>query len=236
RSTRSRARSARGPERSSPPAIRRGRWRRRRWGRWRLRSRPRRRAGSPPAPTLRRGARRWRRSVEARRCSRARARSPRRRSRRHRARGGSAWSVWARAERWAGAAGRRSPQWDAGEGAVLPSLRWAGARRLCALLLTHDDGDHTGGAQAVLRGVGVGGRWAPAPRPGVPGPLERYAARGLTRGDSLVVGPLVRVLWPPPADSVASAGGDPDQALARRGGNAAALALAGGEGAARGVL
>src|SRR5262249_32538609 len=56
---------------------------------------------------------------------------------------------------WLVDTGPRSPHWDAGEGAVLPFLRWAGVRELRAVALTHDDGDHTGGAAAVQRGVRV---------------------------------------------------------------------------------
>ena len=52
---------------------------------------------------------------------------------------------------WLVDAGPRTARWDAGEGSVLPFLRWAGVRRLERLVVTHDDGDHTGGAFAVRR-------------------------------------------------------------------------------------
>lgn len=45
---------------------------------------------------------------------------------------------------------------DSGERLVVPALRALGVARLDALLLTHDDSDHTGGAQSVLDSVEVG--------------------------------------------------------------------------------
>lgn len=53
-------------------------------------------------------------------------------------------------------AGPRSQTYDAGARRVLPFLRAHGARRLEALVLTHPDLDHIGGALAVLRGMPVG--------------------------------------------------------------------------------
>ncbi|MDX1566845.1 MAG: ComEC/Rec2 family competence protein [Longimicrobiales bacterium] len=53
--------------------------------------------------------------------------------------------------------GPRSPTFDAGDRRVLPYLRRAGVRRLEALILTHPDLDHIGGAPAVLRGMEVAG-------------------------------------------------------------------------------
>jgi competence protein ComEC len=52
-----------------------------------------------------------------------------------------------------GPAGREG---DAGERRVLPFLRAHGARRLEALVLTHPDADHIGGAASVVRGIPVG--------------------------------------------------------------------------------
>ncbi|MFP3948133.1 MAG: ComEC/Rec2 family competence protein, partial [Longimicrobiales bacterium] len=53
--------------------------------------------------------------------------------------------------------GPRSRDFDAGARRVLPFLRRAGVGRLEALILTHPDLDHIGGAPAVLRGLEVGG-------------------------------------------------------------------------------
>ena len=52
-------------------------------------------------------------------------------------------------------AGGRSPSFDAGEERVLPLLRRNNIRTLDALLVTHADIDHAGGAGAVLRGLHV---------------------------------------------------------------------------------
>jgi competence protein ComEC len=142
---------------------------------------------------------------------------------------GDALALCGRDGWWLVDAGPRSAHWDAGEGSVLPFLRWAGVRELRALVLTHDDGDHTGGARAVLRGTRVNAVFASAPRPGVAGPGRRYGARTLGRGDTLRIPPGARVLWPPRPDEA-------DEGLARRGDNAAALVLEAGEGRARALL
>lgn len=130
---------------------------------------------------------------------------------------------------WLVDAGPRSPRWDAGEGAVLPFMRWAGVRDLAVLVLTHDDGDHTGGAPAVGRSLRVRRVAASAPRPGVPGPGERFHAQVFARGDTLRVTPLVRVLWPPSV-------GESGDAIARRGDNAASLVLEVGDSRGRALL
>jgi competence protein ComEC len=128
---------------------------------------------------------------------------------------------------WLVDTGPRSPHWDAGEGAVLPFLRWAGVRRLEAVALTHDDGDHTGGARAVRRGIGVHHWFGPVPRADVPGPSARLGLSGLARGDTLPVALRARVLWPP-------VDGTPGVAL--HGDNSASLVLELGEGRARALL
>jgi competence protein ComEC len=49
------------------------------------------------------------------------------------------------------------PEADSGERIVAPALRALGVARLDALVLTHDDSDHIGGALSVLESVEVGG-------------------------------------------------------------------------------
>ncbi|GGA74413.1 DNA internalization-related competence protein ComEC/Rec2 [Arenimonas soli] len=50
---------------------------------------------------------------------------------------------------------------DFGEAAVLPALRAHGVRRIDALVLSHGDNDHAGGADAVRAGLPVGRTFAP---------------------------------------------------------------------------
>ena len=105
-------------------------------------------------------------------------------------------------------AGVRSPYVDEGERTVLPHLDRFGIGRLDALVLTHADADHIGGAASVLRAVPVGrlvvnGRggetdlWAEVVRTadslGVP-------VRVAEAGDTLALDPAVRlrVLGPTP--------------------------------------
>jgi competence protein ComEC len=71
--------------------------------------------------------------------------------------------------------------------------------------------------------------FGPAPRPGVPGPCVRFGARPLARGDTLARSPLALVRWPPLP-------GEPDEAITRRGDNAASLVLELGEDPARALL
>jgi competence protein ComEC len=130
---------------------------------------------------------------------------------------------------WLVDTGPRSPRWDAGESAVLPFLRWAGVRRLERVILTHDDGDHTGGFAALRRGIAFAQAFGPAPRAGVPGPCARLGLGALTRGDTLPGTPHARVLWPP-RDRDDSAG------LARRGDNASSVVLELGDADARVLL
>ncbi|WP_207401580.1 DNA internalization-related competence protein ComEC/Rec2 [Phytopseudomonas dryadis] len=52
-------------------------------------------------------------------------------------------------------AGPRVGDFDSGERVVLPSLRALDVRRLDLLLLSHADNDHSGGAEAVARGLPV---------------------------------------------------------------------------------
>lgn len=142
---------------------------------------------------------------------------------------GDALAIASEGRWWLVDAGPRTARWDAGEGSVLPFLRWAGVRRLERLIVTHDDGDHTGGAPAVRRSLLVKETLAPCELPGVRGPAWRFAARTLASGDALPGTPACRVLWPPRPGTV-------DEALARRGDNAAALVLEVGEGRGRALL
>lgn len=52
--------------------------------------------------------------------------------------------------------GPRTPRGDAGRDRVVPYLLGRGARRLEALILTHPDADHIGGAEAVMDAFQVG--------------------------------------------------------------------------------
>jgi competence protein ComEC len=120
---------------------------------------------------------------------------------------------------------------------VLPFLRWAGVRRLEALALTHDDGDHTGGAGATARGVGIARRWAPPSYPGLPGPGPRFGAGEAARGDTLHRDPRVVVLWPPRArDALADTGAAPPVPTLTSADNAVGLVLEVGVGAGRVLL
>ena len=56
---------------------------------------------------------------------------------------------------------------NAGERVVLPALRGLGLSRLDALVLSHSDIDHVGGAAAVLEGMRVGVTWAGEPVAGI---------------------------------------------------------------------
>jgi competence protein ComEC len=124
---------------------------------------------------------------------------------------------------WLVDAGPRTPGMDAGASVVLPFLRWAGVRHLETVALTHDHGDHVGGAQAVIGGLGVGGVSAPPILPGVPGPVARFGGRSFGRGDTLSLAPLAVVRWPPRDTGLANP-------------NLASLVIELGEGAGRALL
>ncbi|MDE0473881.1 MAG: DNA internalization-related competence protein ComEC/Rec2 [Gammaproteobacteria bacterium] len=79
--------------------------------------------------------------------------------------------------------GPRSRTFDSGERIVAPYLRRRGAARLEALILTHPDLDHIGGANAVLSELDVRrvlDPGVPAARPAYVAALERAQARGAT--------------------------------------------------------
>ncbi len=69
-------------------------------------------------------------------------------------------------------AGPRSEDWDAGRARVVPYLLERGVDRLEALVLTHPDGDHVGGAAAVLEALSVGAVLDPGRATGKPLYLE----------------------------------------------------------------
>lgn len=70
---------------------------------------------------------------------------------------GDAFAIRTPAGRWMLVdAGPRTKEWDAGRARVVPFLLRHGVRRLDALLLTHPDADHIGGAAAVLEAFDVG--------------------------------------------------------------------------------
>ena len=98
-------------------------------------------------------------------------------------------------------AGLRSPYVDEGERTIRPHLERFGIGRLDALVLTHADADHVGGARAVLQSVEVGrlvvngqdgttDLWADvlhlADSLGVP-------VQAVSTGDTLAVDPAVRL-------------------------------------------
>lgn len=98
-------------------------------------------------------------------------------------------------------------RWDAGRAVVVPALRALGVERLDALVVTHADLDHRGGAAAVLDALPVGELWVPHGfDPDLGSALARRArahgARLCMRGADTPpqrLGDLeIEVLWPPP--------------------------------------
>lgn len=75
-------------------------------------------------------------------------------------------------------AGPRSERYDAGKARVVPFLLRHGARRLEALVLTHPDADHIGGAAAVLDAMRVGAVLDPGQAAGKPMYLELVGQAG----------------------------------------------------------
>lgn len=106
-------------------------------------------------------------------------------------------------------AGLARADYDAGASRVVPYLAGRGVRRLEALLITHPDGDHMGGAGAVMRSFRP--RWAGGPavvagKAQYVGLLRDARDRGvpwiaIRRGVQLEVdGMTMRVLYPGDAD------------------------------------
>ena len=95
---------------------------------------------------------------------------------------------------------------DLGRRVTLPAVWAFGARRLQALVLTHGDPDHIGGAPAILRALSPREIWDGVPVPAHE-PLQRLhelAARARIRwierrtGETFNAGTSIRVLNPPP--------------------------------------
>ena len=59
---------------------------------------------------------------------------------------------------------RYSPEADSGSRVILPFLRASGIARLDAMVISHDDNDHAGGAVTVLSGLPVGVLYASLPQ------------------------------------------------------------------------
>ena len=100
-------------------------------------------------------------------------------------------------------------RFDVGGRVLAPALWARGVRRLDALLLTHGDPDHIGGARAVVADFGPLRLWEGIPVPqheGVAALLEQARAAGAQiertlAGDTMTIGGArVRVLHPPPPD------------------------------------
>jgi competence protein ComEC len=102
---------------------------------------------------------------------------------------------------------------------IVAELRHAGVTRLDALVVTHPQADHDGGAPAVLNAVptallldGRGGDRSPTST-AIDRPLQQHATRTIPaqQGEQLTAGPLtLDVLWPP-AEPAADPGDDPNE-------------------------
>jgi competence protein ComEC len=107
------------------------------------------------------------------------------------------------------AGGAPGSSFDVGRRVALPAVWAFGARRLSALVLTHGDPDHVGGAPALLRALAPSEVWDGVPVPRHE-PMQRLRAAAdragipwVTRraGETLAIGRVtLRVLNPPPPD------------------------------------
>ncbi|MEJ2601814.1 MAG: DNA internalization-related competence protein ComEC/Rec2 [Gammaproteobacteria bacterium] len=105
---------------------------------------------------------------------------------------------------------------DAGERVVVPSLRALGVRRVDAMLISHADADHAGGAASVMRGVPVDRVLS-----GEAGELAALGARACRRGMGWVWdGVHFAVVWP---DGAGGKGNDASCVLTVRTGQAGML-------------
>ena len=100
---------------------------------------------------------------------------------------------------------RYSPDADSGNRVVVPFLRGAGVNRLDGMVITHDDIDHSGGAQSVLRAVPTG--WlATSLKPEHPVRQDALLSRNCTAGEIWEWdGVRFEVLHPQAADYAAAA-------------------------------
>ncbi|MEO5897655.1 MAG: DNA internalization-related competence protein ComEC/Rec2 [Vicinamibacterales bacterium] len=105
--------------------------------------------------------------------------------------------------------GLAGTSFDMGGRVVLPALRALGVRRLHALVLTHGDPDHIGGAEAVTQRMRPHNVWEGVPVPPHSGLRALMARAGETHavwrtvrpGDlERVAGVEIRILHPPPPD------------------------------------
>lgn len=126
---------------------------------------------------------------------------------------GDAVLLRAGAQAWLIDAGTRFAGFDAGRAVVVPALRAEGVHRLDALIVTHADLDHAGGAAAVLEALPVDELWLAressgsralrhlrrvAARRGVP---LRVVAAGEVRSTPELT---LHALWPPAAHVASS--------------------------------
>lgn len=134
---------------------------------------------------------------------------------------GDALAIRSPANRWLVVdAGPRTETFDAGGRVVLPYLRRRGVRKLEALLLTHPDMDHVGGAAALVEGIPLDGMGDPGHAAGKEVYLRVLEAaegraipwRVLRAGDSLDLdGIALRVVAPAPdATPPSGLAGDPN--------------------------
>jgi competence protein ComEC len=107
------------------------------------------------------------------------------------------------------AGGIAGTTYDVGGRVVLPALRALGVRRLHALVLTHGDPDHVGGAAVLLERMPIANVWEGVPVPPDPARRSLIAAAASRRivwrtvrpGDVEVVGGVeIRILHPPEPD------------------------------------
>ena len=117
-------------------------------------------------------------------------------------------AILVRSERhaWLIDSGDRRSSYDAGRSVVVPALRALGVRLLDALLVTHADRDHSGGARAVLEALPVRELWLTRWMAGdlAGRSLLRAAARRRIPGRIVAAGDTLGgpglgfdVLWPP---------------------------------------